>query len=306
MLRNYGNIYSNQEIAAKRLCFSAAMVTFNPITVITSMNAPRSKPILLSSFSESELVELEKYLRSYTEKPYVMEANGEAYIAIPSMYPTSTSCLLLRMNMKPAVFLRFVREKEELFTTSSKITTTPARMSPRLDAERKEFFELCAEIERTFTAFERFSLSFSDDEVIDGYCAQLVALSSFLSVPIDEITVNVNEDGVPIKSNFALYTAFCTTMMMLARNEATDRRIKARLDFFGGSVVAHLSFKTEENIRVTNETFLWEYLASDKRMLFEAHTEDNHFCVTFQPLFRDWSYLGIKQEPNTEMEFEES
>lgn len=306
MLKTYENIHSNQEIAAKRLCFSAAMVTFNPMTVISSMNSPASSPILLSSFSESELVELENYLRTYTEKPYVLEGKGTVYVAIPSMYPTSTSCLLLRMNMKPSVFLRFVKEKEELFVLSSSIGTTSARMSPRLDAEQKIFFELCADIERIFTSLERFNLSFSDDEVIDGYCEQLVALSEFLSVPLEEITVDVSEDGVPIKSNFALFTAFCTTMMMLARNEATDRRLKAKLDFFGGSVVARLSFKTEKNIRVTNETFLWEYLATDKRMLFEAHSEEERFCVTFQPLFRDWSYLGMKQEPNSEIDFEET
>ena len=77
MLRTYENIHSNQEIAAKRLCFSAAMVTFNPMTVISSMNSPASSPILLSSFSESELVELENYLRTYTEKPAKTAGRGD-------------------------------------------------------------------------------------------------------------------------------------------------------------------------------------------------------------------------------------
>ena len=121
---------------------------------------------------------------------------------------------------------------------------------------------------------------------------------------MDEITVNVSDDGVPIRSNFALFSAFCALMMMLARNEAIDRKISIALDFLGGAVTVKASFRTENELTVTNETFLWDYIATDKRMLFEYYYENDRFCVSFQPLFIDWSYLGIKQDRNADMVFD--
>ena len=305
MSNNYDEIYKNENMIPKRLYFSAAMIMFNPFAVTAALNAPKSDPILLSSFTEEQLSEIEKYSRGYTDKPYVIETKDGIYIVIPSMYPSSTACLLLRMDMKPDVFLRLAKEKPEFFVFSPNISSTPARMSKRLDGEQKIFFELCADIERTFMCFERFNLSFDDDETVDGYFEQTVAISDFLAVPIADISVKKSCDGVPIKSSFALFSAFCTLIMMLARNEAIDRKISVSLDFLGGSVLVDMSFKTDGSISVTNETFLWDYLASDKKMLFEYYKEDDRFCIRFQPLFIDWSYLGIKQEPNVEMTFEE-
>lgn len=298
MLNKYREIYSIEDIMAKKLCFSAAMVSFNPMPMITSLNAPKNNPILLSSFSEEHLMEIEQYSRSYIEKPYVIEVGRYIYVVIPSIYPTSTSCLLLRMDIEPKIFLRLVKEREDLFVFSSNISTIPARMSKRLDAQKKDFLELCANIERAFMYLERFSLFFDNNEIVDGYCEQLIALSSFLAIPVDNISVNNSYDEVPIKSNFALFTAFCTTIMMLAKNEAIDRRVSVELDFFGGSLVVKINFKTEKHIKVTNETFFWEYIALDRKMLFEYHNEDDRFCIAFQPLFIDWSYLGIKQDRN--------
>ena len=305
MLREYGKIYSSDEIMAKRLCFSSAMVTFSPLTVICSMNAPKNRPISISVFNETQLVEIEEYLKSYTEKPYVIEAGGELYVIIPSVYPTSTMCLLLRIEQQPSAFLRFTREKSELFVLSDAINIAPARMTKRLESARKDFLELCRDVEDAFLYLERFNLSFDDADVLNGYYEQVIALSRFFAVPIDKITLNDSNDGVPIQSNFALFTAFCSTMMMLARNDAIDRHISVELNFFGGSLTVNISFKTEKKLKITNETFLWDYLASDKRMLFEYYSDEERFNVSFQPRFIDWSYLGIKQINNAEMFFEE-
>ena len=303
MSKKYREIYSSQEVMAKRLCFSAASVVFDPIAVISSLNAPRNNPIMLSSFTADQLAEIENYAREYNERPYVIEAGEHIYLALPSIYPTATSCLLLRMDMKPSVALRYIKERPEMFVLSEHITSTPARMSPRLEAGRKEFLELCEDIERTFMYLDRFSLTFDDADVVDGYYEQIIALSRFLAVPIEDISVRYDDDGVPIRSNFAIFTAFCATIMMLARNEAIDRKIRAGLEIYGGSLVVHLSFKTEKEIRVTNETFLWDYLSSSRRMFFEYYNEEGRFCVSFQPLFMDWAYLGLKQERNDKLEF---
>lgn len=295
---NYKEIYSSKNVTAKKLCFSAAILNFNPMAVISSLNAPKSNPILLSSFSDIQLDEIEKYLKGYNEKPYVIEVGRDIYVVIPSLYPTSSSCLLLRMNFDKKEFLRLVKDRSDLFVLSKGIIASPARMSLRFEGQKKEFAEFCEDIEHAFMHLERFSLLFSNEDVLDGYCEQVISLSSFLAVPIDDISVKTVDDGVAVKSNFALFTAFCTSIMMLARNEATDRKISVGLELSEGAVFVRLSFKNDKNMRITNETFLWDYLARDKRMLFEYHSEDERFCVSFQPLFIDWSYLGMKQERN--------
>lgn len=304
MYNKYREIYSSQDIMSKKLCFSAAILMFNPIAVISSLNAPKNNPILLSNFIDKQLIEIEEYAKRYTEKPYVIETKEEIYVVIPSMYPTTTFCLLLRIDMKPSVFLRFVKEKADLFVLSKGITALPARMSKRLDSEKKDFFDLCLDIERIFMYFERFSLSFDEEEIVDGYYEQVILLSKFLAVPLENIVVKRSDDGVPIKSNFALFTAFCTTAMMFARNEADDRKINVELEFFGGSVIVNLSFNIKSTIRITKETFLWDYIASNKKMLFEYRDDEEKFYIVFHPVHIDWSYLGMKQEPNVDMDFE--
>ncbi len=303
MLRNYGDIYLSQDVMTKELCFSAAMVTFAPLTVISSLNAPKANPICLADFTDSQISELEEYLCSYTEKPYVIEADGNIYVVIPSMYPSSTYCLLLRMDIEPRTFLRFVRERADFFIVSKNVQTEPARMSKRLDAKRAEFFKLCTDIERTFMHLERFNLSFNDEETIEGYCEQVKELSEFLGVPIDNFSVSYDGEILSNQNSFALFTAFCTLVMMLAKNEAAERKINMEISFSEGVVTVSTSFKLLTKIKITNETFLWEYLAANRKMLFECYNEGDIFFATFQPMFFDWSYLEIKQNRNDESFF---
>ena len=151
---------------------------------------------------------------------------------------------------------------------------------------------------------DRYSLTFDDDELKNGYCDELAALSNFFAVPIESLTINDSCDEVPVNSNFALFVAFSSCMMMFARKDALDRRIKIELNFMGGTLTVNTSIKTDKKMRITNETFLWDYLASDKRMLFEYYDDEDRFCVNFRPYFIDWAYLGLKQELNEDSLFD--
>ena len=121
----------------KRLCFSAAMVTFNPITCICTSNSPNNDPIKMSVFTDEQIAEIQNYLKGYNEKLYVIEADERIYVIVPSFYPTSTMCLLLRMDYSPKVFLRLVKEKSEMFVFSKHITSVPVRMSNRLQLQQE-------------------------------------------------------------------------------------------------------------------------------------------------------------------------
>lgn len=302
--REYSTIYSKEEIMAKKLYFSVSMVTFSPMKLICSMNAPQNDPIDLGIFTDEQMCEIEAYLKSYTEKPYVIEVKGKIYVILPSIYPTSAMCLILRIEQSAGVFLRFVRDKTDLFVLSPNIKSQTSRMTKKLDAQRKDFFDFCSCIESAFLGMDRYSLTFDDDELKNGYCDELAALSNFFAVPIESLTINDSCDEVPVNSNFALFVAFSSCMMMFARKDALDRRIKIELNFMGGTLTVNTSIKTDKKMRITNETFLWDYLASDKRMLFEYYDDEDRFCVNFRPYFIDWGYLGLKQELNEDSLFD--
>ena len=68
--KEYSAIYSKDDIMTKKLCFSAAMVTFSPMRLVCSMNAPKNRPIDIGVFMDEQMCEIEAYLKSYVERPF--------------------------------------------------------------------------------------------------------------------------------------------------------------------------------------------------------------------------------------------
>ena len=299
--KEYDNLCLREHIMAKKLCFSSAVVTFNPMIFICSMNSPKSRPIDLKNFTDSQMLEIQEYLKSYTERPYVIDAKGEMYVIIPSIYPTSSMSIFLRIDEPADMFLRFFKERPEIFVLSHNISVQPARKSKRLLSYQKQFLDFCTDIEKAFLGMDRCALVFDEADLKAVYCKEVIALSKFLAVPVDKLIVNDAEDGVMINTNFSLFIAFTSCMMMLAKNYALDRHIRVELDFKGGTLTVRTSVKAENKIKITNETFLWEYLAADKKMLYEFYDENGRFCINFRPYFIDWAYLGLKQELNKDL-----
>lgn len=301
MTFDYDNESVAESIRAKRLCYSLALVTFNPCLIMCSMNAPKSKPIELASIGDDKLASLKEYLSAYNEKPYVLEAGGKIYIAIPSLYPTTTTCLLLRIEQSANAVLRFIRKKDGFFELSGDIDIAPARMSKRLEADEARFFALCDEIEKVFFCLERFNLSFDDGVVIKGYCKQVRDISRFLAVPIKTFVVKDSEESLPLRSNFSLFTAFCLTMMMLARNEANDRSVGVELEFFNGDMRVNIFFESDNNVGFTTESLLWDLISADRAMFFEFKQKGDRLKACLRPILTDWSYYGIKQNRSEEL-----
>ena len=294
----YNAVYSKEEVMTKKFIFSSAMISFSTNNVVCVMNAQKNRPIELSDFNDEQIEEIKGYLREYAELPYVVEASETVYVIIPSIYPTSMMSLVLRMEGSVADFLRLAKEREDLFVFSPNISSQASRMSARLEAKKKDFLDFCNSIENAFLRMERHNLTFLENELRDGYCEEILFLSNFFAVPIEELIVNDAEDGIPTNSNFALSVAFCSCIMMLARNMAYDRAIKIELDFSAGALKIKTSFKTDRKIDSIKELSLWESLATDRRMLFERGDEDGSVYVNFRPYVIDLSYFGMKQKPN--------
>ena len=296
--RVYNAVYSKEDVMAKRFIFSSAMVSFNLSNVICVMNAPKNRPIDLSAFSEDQLEEIKSYLREYAELPYVIEAEETIYVLIPSIYPSTAMSIVLRMECSACEFLRLAREREDLFVFSPNISSQASRMSARLEAKKKDFLDFCNGIENAFLRMERHNLTFGENELREGYCEEITFLSSFFAVPIEKLTVNDAGDGIPTNCNFAMSVAFCSCVMMLARNLAHDRAISIELDFSAGALKLNTSFRTDVRIESVKELSIWKENAADRRMLFEHGNRDGCLYVNFRPYVIDLAYFGMKQKPN--------
>lgn len=286
----------NNKVTLKRMCFSSVFLTFNPEPSVCSMNAPANNPILISDFSREQLLEIEEYLRSYAEKPYVIEVGENIYIVVPSFYPSTTACLAFRIDINPSVALRLINERDGFFVLSDKISISPARITKRIGDEKELFFELCDVIDNTLLYLDRYNLFFDDNVFVDGYCNQFVELAGLFGVRITELTVNNSLMGESMRSSFAIFTAYCVNMIMLARNESLDRSINAHLEFFEGTVRVNVEFKVDKPIKKSPQTDFLSVISSERRMFFEYSCEDGAFCSSFRPNLIDWAYFDIKQE----------
>lgn len=287
---------SNNKAMLKRICFSSAFITFKPEASICSMNSPACNPILLSELGDDLLSDIEEYLKSYAERPYLAEAGDGIYIVIPSFYPATTACLIFRMDINPSVALMLARERGDFFVSSDKIKISPARKTKRIGDEGEAFFELCDAIDRSLLYLDRYSLFFDDSVFIEGYCNQLIELAELFAVPIKELKVSNSLMGESVRSNFAIFTAYCVNMLMLARNESLNRGLRAHLEFFEGTVRINIEFEVEEPITDSAATDFIGGISAERRMFFEYSCSNGVFRSSFRPNLIDWAYFGIKQE----------
>ena len=88
MLGNYRKIYSSQEVMSKKLCFSIAILHFNPVLSIIASNSPKSLPMSTKSFTAEQISEMREYLSNYNEKPYV---DSELLLLLPRAFSYDSS-----------------------------------------------------------------------------------------------------------------------------------------------------------------------------------------------------------------------
>ena len=58
-------------------------------------------------------------------------------------------------------------------------------------------------------------------------------------------------------------------------------------------------FEIDESLELSAAMLEWERLSSERNMLFGSEMRDGEYRITFHPLRRDWSYLGLKQDTQT-------
>ena len=288
--------YSADKVRAGEIPCCLMMIA--PRNRIISRVAPEATELSLCGFSEAEMNEINEHLRSYTEKVLLTEKDGRVWGFLPSVYPSATLCFAIATDdalLCRADLLRLVREDEfkDLFVLSESISTQASRMSERLcelkDRHESFFSDL-------FTAFSGMSaLEGADkDSARSELYERIYALSRLTGCPLDSIT-EVGETDYK-ETDLPLFVAFLFSFLAFARANAPLRKASISLSSSSSAAIITLGFDTQKAITLSDELIEWEGLTAERNMMFGYKSEANSVEITFQPLRRDWSYLGLKQK----------
>ena len=289
--------YSAKDIRAVEIPIYLMMLS--PHDKIISRVSPEALELSLDGFSRLQIEEINEHLRSYTEKILLTEKEGRIWGFLSSVFPSSTLCPLFVTDeaiLSAADLLRLLREEElqEYFTLSDSISTRPSRMSERLLGIKERYGEF---FDALISAFSRMSVldNVGAEDARDELYKRIYAVSRITGCPVESIDEKV-EDSDYTKTDLPLFVAFLFCFLAFAKRNSRFRSVDISLDSSSSSAVITISFEAQGSITLSDELVEWEALSAERNMMFGFSVEDNRASITFQPLRRDWSYLGLKQK----------
>ena len=288
--------YSAKDIMAVEIPIYLMMLS--PHDKIISRVYPEALELSLDGFSRDQIEEINEHLRSYTEKILLTEKEGRIWGFLSSVFPSSTLCPLLVTDeaiLSTADLLRLLREEElqGYFTLSDSISTRPSRMSERLvdlKERYKGFFDALISAFSRMSALDEIDAESARDELYK----RIYAVSRITGCPVESIDEKI-EDSDYTKTDLPLFVAFLFCFLAFAKRNSPLRSVDVSLASSSSSAVITISFEAQGSITLSDELVVWEELSSERNMMFGFSVEDNRASITFQPLRRDWSYLGLKQ-----------
>ena len=296
------SLYTIEEVQRRvHICSCALISPANSMRTI-ALRAPAAEELSLEGFSEDLKREIREHLCSYTEDILICEADGRALLIIPSLYPSSSLCIALEFDEEEISLPELLRlvECEEcprIFRISKHISLPSARMTPMLRQKSEEFFSLARELEDIFCKIG--SLSADTCEAKCEIFARAQKLAYFVGCPIERIDELWCEGDACSLTDLPLYTAFLLSTLILARIHAPDRSARIELRAMSSAAEVSVIFESDEPLELNDAILEWERLSSERNMLFGCETRDGEYRITFHPLRRDWSYLGLKQNTQT-------
>lgn len=288
--------YSAEDtMTAERLCY---LLMISPPGQIIARVAPAAAELFFESFSEAQLREIKEHLYSYTEKILLTEADGRIWGIIPTLYPSSSLYVALVSDeslMSGTDLLRLATDDEfkDAFVLSESISTCPSRITerfPKQKARFKVFFDDIISALLKLSSLECADVGFARDELY----RRIYAVSRLTVCSVDVVEENGSE-GDYRKTDLPLLSAFLFNFLAFAKERAPLRQASVRLASLALAATVTVCFDTQSPIAFSEALVEWEGLAADRNMMFGYASRNDHAEITFQPLRRDWSYLGLKQ-----------
>ena len=296
------SLYTIDEVQGrKHICNCALISPANSMKTI-ALRAPAASMLSLAELCEEKKREIVEHLSSYTEDILISDKDGRALLIIPSLYPSSSLCVAFEFDEETIALCELLRlvECEEcprIFRVSKYVTASAARMTPMLRQKSEEFFSLARELEGIFCRLS--SLSADIDEAKTELCMRAQKLAYFVGCPIERIDLLGDDTESCSLTDLPLYSAFLLSALILARTYSPSRSMRVELRAMSSAAEVSVIFESDEPLELSDAMLEWERLSSERNMLFGCEMRDGEYCITFHPIRRDWSYLGLKQDTET-------
>lgn len=294
------SIHTVSEVQGRRhICNCALISPANAMGTI-AFRAPASSTLSLKELSDAQKSEIVEHICSYTEDILLSGIDGRALAIIPSLYPSSSLCVALEFDEEQFTVDELLRLIEcencpRIFRVSEHMAVSPARMTHNLSQKSGEFFSLARELEEIFCSIG--TLSADADEAATELCLRAQKLAYFVGCPIERIDLLSAESCA--LTDLPLYSAFLLSTFILARTHAPSRSAKLKLRAMSSAAEVSVIFESDTPLELNDAMLEWEKLSSERNMLFGCEVRDGEYRITFHPLRRDWSYLGLKQYTET-------
>lgn len=294
------NYHTSSVQAKKHIGYCAVLSPVNSMNVIATLTTTNVK-ISLDVFPEEQKREILEHLSSYTEDILICEYDGDALAIIPSVYPSSTLCVVVLFDKRQLTLpelLRLIQCEDcpKIFRVSSFVSVKPARMTPAIEKKKELAFEFFGEIEYIFTNVNQRSNMENEEEIRQELCRCAFRIAHLVGCPIEEIRVSWDSDKPCTQTDFPLFIAFLLCFLMIAREYSRCRSASLELCALSSAAEVNILFDSEHELELSSAILDWERISSERNMLFGYERRDGAYRITFHPLRRDWSYLGLKQD----------
>ena len=287
-------IYSTQSVMTKHFAASYGVLQLMPdLNVIVESTSSDAK-MDMTEFSDAQKREIREFATSYTERVLFTGNERTLWAIIPSLFPASSFCAVLKFNIPTAEVLRLIREADpESFVVSPLIEVRAARMTSRVEAKRDMLSDLFDSIRECFCDIYRLDRCESEDERTDILKRQCYALSYFCGCPI-ELSVEDRGNGFS-RTDLPVLSAFLYTMLTSARNNAPRREAQVRLLADGKGVSATVEFEGDPLLCLSPEQLEWTKVGNNKGMFISFSFGSGRVSAELRPVIDDTVYSEIKQ-----------
>lgn len=278
--------YSAERVMARRFIFEPVMLCLYPEIKVMSASS-----LDIGKMSKEQRSEMCGFARSYTEKMLITGYGDETLIICPTMFPSSSLCLALRMLIPTKELLRLAELcAPEMFEVSKYIGIEPARMSESVRKHSELFSSLCEELKLCFTGLGGAMSDVWGEDIVD-ICLRI---SRFTGCPIELLA----EDGFDVQEmknvDLYLFCAFVLDMLLLARRHSVDRSATVSLRTLYSSPFIEVAFDGDTPLCTLEEYYQWKNIAYERDMPLYLHGEGGSAVMSMHFYRVDPALLGLK------------
>ena len=249
--------------------------------------------------------EIFDYLHSWSNKLMICAAgkSGEAAVVVPTLFPSSSLVPILifdreQLTLDELLRLAQCEESRDMFVISGAVKQSAARMTETLMKKKDAFLALCEELTHCLLGKDYDSgADICNDIYPSDLSVRIQRLSYLVGCPV-EVRIKAGDESGVGRTDLALFDAYALGFMLSAKRRDPLRFASFTIEPHSEAAMITTEFSSEEPMALSDEILAWEGLASERNMYFEYTFDGGHLRVSFHPLRRDWSYLGLKQKPS--------